>query len=128
MRQLVYLSRASRDFGSEDLARIVSRARLNNRQLYVTGLLLFAAGRFLQALEGDPSNVGLIFDKIRADRRHDGISILRDRTVASREFGTWAMAANDDVEANFVNKARALVSGATCPVVRAKFANFVDYV
>lgn len=128
MHQIAYLSRASESFSPSDLGNIIQIARLNNRQYSVTGLLLFDSGQFLQALEGERSDVRVIFERIRADSRHRGISILSDREVARREFGSWTMAANDGQKGSFGGRARAFLDGVSCPLVRAKFENFADYV
>ena len=94
MRQLTYLSSAAPCFGGDDLHKILAKARLNNRQYAVTGLLLFDGAQFLQALEGDAPDVAIVFARVMADPRHHTVVILVDREVVSREFGDWAMAAN----------------------------------
>ena len=128
MRQVVYLSRASKGFSPPGLGKILDMARLNNRRYCVTGLLLFDARQFLQALEGEASDVRVILEKIRADSRHEDIMILRDREVTRREFGNWVMAANDGAIGSFSGRARAFLGDVSCPLVRAKFENFADYV
>lgn len=128
MRQLVYLSKASAGFSQADLKSILNVARLNNRQAYVTGLLLFDTTDFLQALEGEAAAVAAVFEKICRDPRHHGLSILSDREVTQREFGNWAMAANDEAGAGFGGKVEALISGVSSPAIRNKFENFAAYV
>ena len=128
MRQLVYLSDATTDFTAVELKRLLDHARLSNRQDFVTGLLLMAGGQFLQALEGEPPAVESVFRRICADRRHRNLSILSDRTVSHREFGNWAMAANDGEEGSFARQVEAMVTEISCPSLKAKFNNFADYV
>jgi hypothetical protein len=128
VRQLVYLSDATPGFTPADLKKILDAARLNNREASVTGLLLVEGGQFLQALEGEPSDVAAIFERIRSDPRHHGIAIQADREVSSREFGNWSMAANDGGEGTFGGRVEMLISNVTSASLKAKFNNFADYV
>lgn len=128
MRQLVYLSRVAKPLVYEDLKRILDTSRLNNRQSYVTGILLTDGQKFLQALEGERQDVSDALDRISKDLRHYGMKILADRETSQREFGNWAMAANDGSESSFGGRVDAFVAGVTCASIKAKFNNFADYV
>lgn len=62
-------------------------------------MLWTSDGCFAQVLEGAPGEVSKTFARIQYDRRRDGVQILLDREVMSRQFGTWAMREADDGEA-----------------------------
>jgi hypothetical protein len=128
VRQLVYISDVAQSLFHDDLSQILDISRLNNRQSYVTGVLLTDGQQFLQALEGEAHAVSAILDRIVIDPRHSGVTILADREVSQREFGSWAMATNDDSENSFGGRVDSLVRGVTCAAIRAKFNNFADYV
>lgn len=127
MRQLAYFSDASAGMCPSDLKNILNVARLNNRQAFVTGLLLFDGAQFLQVLEGKSAEVAIIFERILADVRHENVRVQSDREVPGREFGNWAMAANED-EGNFGARVEGLLAMVTCPLLKATFGNFADYV
>lgn len=91
MRQLVYIS-TLRSGESVDAEQILAQSRRNNARDRVTGLLFFDGKRFLQALEGEEGAVNAAFARIQADARHYALVVLSNRTIASREFGEWAMA------------------------------------
>ncbi|WP_189338356.1 BLUF domain-containing protein [Sphingobium sp. SCG-1] len=91
MRQIVYLSKATIAGDEADLAAIFDQSRHNNAIDGVTGLLWFEGGWFLQAFEGPAESVAPTFARIRADTRHTNITILVDRPISQREFGTWTM-------------------------------------
>ena len=126
MFQLVYISSARQSFCEADLEDLLAIARRNNRRIGVTGLLLFGGRRFLQALEGPEKNVGLIFDKIRADERHCAIVELARRPVEAREFGDWDMAFEPAGGAGGGLQAEVerLVSKLNDPNLRAQFTGF----
>jgi len=93
MFQLIYSSVAQDIFSSQDLKRLLVRARLTNRKLNVTGMLLCHNGTFLQALEGDEVVVRRLFSRIERDPRHGRVSVIDDSTLFGdrRSFGDWSM-------------------------------------
>ena len=76
---------------STQLASIFTTARQSNRGRGITGALIVTEGAFVQALEGEESEVRDLFDTIRADGRHSDVSVLQEGSAA-RTFGRWAMA------------------------------------
>ncbi len=58
--------------------RILATARANNRQLGVTGALLFTEVSFAQILEGPLGPIETKFERIRCDLRHSDMAVLRD--------------------------------------------------
>ena len=56
-----------------------------------TGMLVYAAGSFLQLIEGDDAGVELIWDRIRMDPRHTALRVLQDGSAQARLFGEWSM-------------------------------------
>ena len=91
--RLVYRSHSliDEEDRSAQLASIFRAARQNNRSHAITGALLVTDSTFVQTLEGDEPEVHALFDHIRGDRRHDGVTVLEE-TSADRTFGRWAMA------------------------------------
>ena len=97
MYHLIYNSSAKHEFLPSDLKALLMDARLRNREVNVTGILVYYAGRFLQALEGEQAAVETIFSRIEKDARHGDIRVLsRNATVGKRRmFGDWSMAFAD---------------------------------
>ena len=92
MITLLYLSSATIQFTETSLATLLTRARLHNSRLGITGMLLYHDGNFLQVLEGEETSVRSLFDKIAQDPRHQGVLKLLDRPLTERLFGEWSMA------------------------------------
>lgn len=121
MLQLIYVSTARAD-ATIDLDHILACSERNNRRDGITGLLHHRGRRFLQALEGEAAMVAATYARIAADPRHFAMVVLSRREVAAREFGNWAMAA-DDGSGGVVVQVAKLVEGAA-PSVRGTFEGF----
>lgn len=91
MIQLIYKSSARTPLDERDLADLLKRARDNNTQLGLTGLLLYDDGSFLQVLEGEREPLIAIYARILKDPRHHGITKLLERDLEKRSFGEWQM-------------------------------------
>ena len=119
--QLIYVSTA-RNGEAIDLKDILAKSRRNNRRDGITGLLHVKGRRFLQALEGEAAQVEAAYARISGDPRHFALVVLSRRAVTTREFGDWAMAADDGSGAVIAQVAK-LVEGAA-PSVRGTFEGF----
>jgi Sensors of blue-light using FAD len=92
MHQIVYTSTATEDFSAPSLKKLLVDARMRNRVLGVSGILVFHDRTFLQALEGEQRAVNEIFASIVSDRRHRDIDVLhRGPGFDRRLFGDWSM-------------------------------------
>jgi hypothetical protein len=89
--RLLYTSRAAASTDDDALAEIVKQAQANNHRLGVTGVLCFADGVFMQALEGGRSTVSALYHRIAQDKRHSEVVLLSYQEIAERRFAGWAM-------------------------------------
>ena len=89
--RLLYASRAAASTDDDALAAIVKQAQANNHRLGVTGVLCFADGVFMQALEGGRSTVSALYHRIAQDKRHSDVVLLSYEEIAERRFAGWAM-------------------------------------
>lgn len=95
IRELIYTSKATRPFSTEDLVTLLDVAREKNTQTDITGMLVHSDGVFLQILEGPADELDHLMATIRADERHAALRVVSDREVDQRSFGTWRMAFRD---------------------------------
>jgi len=86
---LTYKSIATATPRGSDLELLAGRARVRNRGLDVTGMLLFEDGCFLQTLEGPPKAVAELWTSIQRDGRHNHIEVLSEHMAAARLFSDW---------------------------------------
>lgn len=89
--RLVYASTISDHFSADDIESILKKARKNNKELNVTGLLCFNRKYFLQCLEGSRTNVNTIYHRILNDPKHNNIVMLDYKEIITREFDQWEM-------------------------------------
>jgi hypothetical protein len=88
---MLYVSSAVLGLNEREVASIVKASQLNNHQLGVTGILLYNSGNFMQLLEGDEEKVEALYEKIKKDRRHTGVSLLIKETITKKNFDNWQM-------------------------------------
>jgi len=70
----------------EDLAALGRECAENDSRIGITGMLLHKNGNFLQAIKGSKGVVGDMYARIVADPRHTNVLVIRDCTIALREF------------------------------------------
>lgn len=88
---LLYISDAVQPISRDDLEAIRDVSMRNNAQLGITGVLFYSAGHFVQLLEGEPSVVRKLFEKIENDDRHCEVRLLVERPAEGRVFSDWSM-------------------------------------
>ncbi|MEP1421741.1 MAG: BLUF domain-containing protein [Erythrobacter sp.] len=67
MMQLAYISYAADSFGSGDVSNIIGKSVRNNVHVQVTGLLIYANGRFFQVIKGLYSAIDDPIDRLKRD-------------------------------------------------------------
>jgi hypothetical protein len=90
-QQLVYLSSSRLNWTASELDRLLTRARIHNGARGITGMLLYAGGNFLQALEGPAALITPLMERIRADKRHWHVRPVILQQVACRDFPDRSM-------------------------------------
>lgn len=86
-----YRSVAAPDLTMRDVLDIVEASQVRNAEVGVTGVLLYAGGRFLQWLEGPADAVSSVMGYINRDHRHSEIEILSQEAIDQRRFADWHM-------------------------------------
>jgi hypothetical protein len=89
--QVAYASKACHSFSEQDLEELLATARIKNKALGLSGLLLYQDGAFMQFLEGQRHAVDDLLRTIRADERHDGMKLIWHRAIGVRDFEDWQM-------------------------------------
>lgn len=88
----VSISRLQPDQAIDEVERIVTISRQRNRDLDVTGALLFTGERFVQLLEGPADAVAELQQSIFRDSRHEQVTTIRSDNVDDRHFMGWSLA------------------------------------
>jgi hypothetical protein len=90
---LVYISKRLASTTDHDITAMLHKARQQNQSLGITGVLLYSPTKFAQCLEGEYKPVVGLYEKIKADQRHYGVTMLHLTPVAERVFPAWFMGA-----------------------------------
>lgn len=89
--RLVYFSKAMQEMSLLDIQNILQRARSNNKEQDICGMLCYESQWFLQALEGDRELVNELFLEITDDPRHEDVVITSYEYIDAPVFGDWQM-------------------------------------
>jgi hypothetical protein len=90
--EVVYHSVATGDLSEEAIFDLVKKAQESNKQKNITGCLLYHKGEFIQALEGNETDVNLLLKKIENDPRNKEMYIIFKNECAKRSYSAWNMA------------------------------------
>ena len=74
-----------------ELIRLMTNSQINNRNLGITGILLYFNGSVIEVLEGPEESVKALYDVIRRDPRHTLLIKLYQGFVKKRSFPDWLM-------------------------------------
>ncbi len=92
MYELVYSSKANKNTDKYAILDILKTAESTNKELDITGCLVFHKTTFVQILEGSKEDIHGLFAKISLDDRHRDVVILHEGEIKKRSFDSWSMA------------------------------------
>ncbi len=90
LKQIIYSSRPL-GFDKDTVKQILVSSSKNNPRVEVTGLLIYSEDLYLQLLEGPTPALEETFSKIKSDRRHHNIIVLKEDFTDCRLFASWTM-------------------------------------
>lgn len=90
--RLLYVSRARGPQTTTVTTSILLQAQAHNKAQGITGVLCQGQGFFIQVLEGQRSQVNVLYRRICADARHQDVELLRYEDISERKFSQWSMA------------------------------------
>lgn len=114
---VMYTSVAVKNMSDAELDDILETARKRNASYQVTGVLLYAEGRFMQYLEGGLSDLHEVLMHIKSSRQHCNLEIAELISIERRAYKGWTMA--------FVSKKN---SHSTLVVVNDQMNDFLNTV
>lgn len=89
---LSYVSTGCDGLRFEHIKEILEVSKAKNKEVGLTGMLVYCNKHFFQILEGDKEDVEELFAKISIDPRHDNVIKLQSSYVDKRHFENWNMA------------------------------------
>lgn len=92
MKRITYISKITNSVSDKEIEMIGTNSSQNNKQIDVTGLLVFFEKIFYQIIEGDDMKVDQLFVKIAKDpRHHDIVRLKTEYDIHERLFPAWGM-------------------------------------
>ena len=101
MFHLVYTSYAVEPFSSAALIDLLNQSRAYNKTHGITGMLIYSNGRFIQALEGEMTDVERVYSSIYKDPRHKRVIRVIEGESKERIFKDWSMGFKNLTEVDF---------------------------
>lgn len=89
----LYTSQTKGVLPPDDIAAILKKSEINNRQFHITGFLHYDNARVVQYLEGPRGAVQGCLARIAKDRRHWNFRIIADGDIDKRMYQDWSMGA-----------------------------------
>ncbi|MBC7566002.1 MAG: BLUF domain-containing protein [Pedobacter sp.] len=107
---IMYMSTACEALPQKELDAILAESRSWNKSHKISGFLAYVEGnlkdknycQFIQVLEGPEAEVTHIFQKIKKDRRHMHLTVIKEGAILNRNFDAWEMGFEKiDLNTNF---------------------------
>jgi len=90
--RLLYVSQPVGPITTTTTTLILEKSTAYNKKENITGVLCQGSGLFLQVLEGERSQVNLLYARIMSDRTHLNVELLSMEEITQRRFGQRSMA------------------------------------
>ena len=90
--RLLYVSQPVGPITTTMTTLILEKSTAHNTKENITGVLCQGSGLWLQVLEGERSQVNLLYARIMSDRTHRNVELLSMEEITHRRFGQWSMA------------------------------------
>ena len=92
MFELLYTSLSPTGLTDAELVELLESARLKNKELGITGMLIYYNREIMQILEGEEDVVKALFKTISEDVRHTSANVFYQGDIDERAFSGWSMA------------------------------------
>ena len=92
MKRIIYISKITNPLSNKEIEQIGNTSIQNNKQINITGTLVFFEKMFFQIIEGDDKEVDRLYEKIGNDPRHcDILRLKTEDDINERLFPNWFM-------------------------------------
>ena len=92
MFELLYTSLSPTGLTDAELVELLESARLKNKELDITGMLIYYDREIMQILEGEEEVVKALYNTISQDVRHTSANVFYQGDIDERAFSDWSMA------------------------------------
>lgn len=89
LKTVCYVSILSKEVDDQEVERLLKTAQQKNRSHNITGILMIVGERFFQILEGEESQISLIYKNILSDTRHNSVLEIFNKPIKKQYFETY---------------------------------------
>ena len=91
LSHIVYVSTRKPACTEIEIQKILQSCEKNNKDIDITGVLLYSETQFVQYIEGPYKIIISLYDKIKTDPRHKNPVLISNSPIEKRIFPSWQM-------------------------------------
>lgn len=97
-KSLIYVSKAEENVDYDEILNILTHSWKYNHNSYVSGMLLYDNGHFMQIIQGPILTIDTLYARIENDSRHTDIKLIGEELLHERDCSGWGIGLYDDQE------------------------------
>lgn len=97
-KSIIYVSKAADNVGHEDILNILTQSWKFNHNSYISGMLVYDNGHFIQLIQGPINTIDKLFARISKDPRHHDIKKLGEEKLHLRDCNGWGIGVFNEQE------------------------------
>ena len=97
-KSIIYVSKAADNVGHQDILDILTQSWKFNHNSYISGMLVYDNGYFIQLIQGPIKTIDKLFARISKDPRHHHIKTLGEEQLHLRDCNGWGIGVFNEQE------------------------------
>jgi len=90
-KSLIYVSRAEENVDYPEILDILTHSWKYNHNSYISGMLLYDNGYFMQLIQGPIATIDKLYARIANDTRHTDIKLIGEELLHQRDCTGWGI-------------------------------------
>ena len=90
-KSLIYVSKAKKNVDHEEILKILTHSWKYNHNSYISGMLLYDNGYFIQIIQGPIATIDRLYTRISKDPRHSNIKLVGEEFLPVRDCNGWGI-------------------------------------
>lgn len=90
-KSLIYVSKAKKNVDYEEIMKILTHSWKYNHNSYISGMLLYDNGYFIQIIQGPIATIDRLYARISKDPRHSNIKLVGEELLSTRNCTGWGI-------------------------------------
>ena len=90
-KSLIYVSKAKKNVDYDEILKILTHSWKYNHNSYISGMLLYDNGYFMQIIQGPIATIDRLYARISKDPRHSNIKLVGEELLPTRDCTGWGI-------------------------------------